>query len=91
MRRISAIIVLLLPIVTIILLVAIFLTASVQKKGHIMNEEKEAISTPEVNGVKDLTITVVYDNNPYKEGLQTGWGFGCVITGAEKTILFDTG
>ena len=38
-----------------------------------------------------MTITVVYDNNPYKEGLETAWGFGCVITGAEKTILFDTG
>jgi len=38
-----------------------------------------------------MTITVVYDNNPYKQGLETGWGFGCVITGAEKTILFDTG
>jgi len=36
-------------------------------------------------------ITVVYDNNPFKEGLETAWGFGCVITGAEKTILFDTG
>jgi 7,8-dihydropterin-6-yl-methyl-4-(beta-D-ribofuranosyl)aminobenzene 5'-phosphate synthase len=38
-----------------------------------------------------MTITVVYDNNLYKEGLQTTWGFSCVITGAEKTILFDTG
>jgi 7,8-dihydropterin-6-yl-methyl-4-(beta-D-ribofuranosyl)aminobenzene 5'-phosphate synthase len=38
-----------------------------------------------------LTITVVYDNNPCKEGLQTAWGFSCVISGAEKTILFDTG
>lgn len=38
-----------------------------------------------------MTITVIHDNNPYKEGLETAWGFGCVITGAEKTILFDTG
>ena len=38
-----------------------------------------------------LRITVVYDNNPYKEGLTTSWGFACVIKGAEKTILFDTG
>jgi len=53
-----------------------------------MNEETEAISTA---GINDLTITVVYDNNPYKEGLKTAWGFGCFITGPEKTILFDTG
>jgi len=39
----------------------------------------------------EMTITVIHDNNPYKEGLETAWGFGCVITGAEKTILLDTG
>jgi len=38
-----------------------------------------------------MTITVVYDNNPYREGLETAWGFSCVIAGPEKTILFDTG
>ncbi|UCD83135.1 MAG: MBL fold metallo-hydrolase [Desulfobacterales bacterium] len=26
-----------------------------------------------------------------KAGLTTSWGFACVIKGAEKTILFDTG
>jgi len=41
--------------------------------------------------LKNLSIAVVYDNNPYKEGLTASWGFACVIKGAEKTILFDTG
>jgi 7,8-dihydropterin-6-yl-methyl-4-(beta-D-ribofuranosyl)aminobenzene 5'-phosphate synthase len=41
--------------------------------------------------MQDITITVVYDNSAYKEGLETGWGFSCIVTGAEKTILFDTG
>ncbi len=41
--------------------------------------------------IKNLSITVVYDNNPYKSGLATSWGFACVIRAAEKTILFDTG
>lgn len=36
-------------------------------------------------------ITVVFDNNPYKKGLETGWGFSCLIEGMEKTVLFDTG
>jgi 7,8-dihydropterin-6-yl-methyl-4-(beta-D-ribofuranosyl)aminobenzene 5'-phosphate synthase len=40
---------------------------------------------------EDLKLTIVYDNNPYKEGLETGWGFSCLIEGAERTILFDTG
>lgn len=39
----------------------------------------------------DITITVVCDNNSYKEGLATGWGFSCLITGNEKSILLDTG
>ncbi|MBN2250034.1 MAG: MBL fold metallo-hydrolase [Campylobacterales bacterium] len=36
-------------------------------------------------------ITVVFDNNPYKKGLQSGWGFSCLIEGMEKNVLFDTG
>ena len=39
----------------------------------------------------EMCITVVYDNNPYKQGLETGWGFSALITGFEKTILFDSG
>ena len=53
-----------------------------------MNEQTEAVSTP---GVKNLKITVAYDNNPYKQGLETDWGFAAFITGTEKAILFDTG
>jgi len=41
--------------------------------------------------MNDLAITVVFDNNPYKKGLETGWGFSCLIEGMKKTILFDTG
>ncbi len=40
---------------------------------------------------RDLTITVTFDNNPYADGCQTGWGFSCLVRGIEKTILFDTG
>ena len=38
-----------------------------------------------------LSIVITYDNYTYREGLQTEWGFSCVVTGPEKTILFDTG
>lgn len=38
-----------------------------------------------------MHITVLYDNQAYKQDLESGWGFSCVIAGAEKTILFDTG
>ena len=38
-----------------------------------------------------MRITVVYDNNPHSQGLETGWGFSALLTGTGKTILFDTG
>jgi len=41
--------------------------------------------------VRELRMVVIYDNNPYAEGLETAWGFSCLIEGTEKTILFDTG
>ena len=90
MRIIMAFIVLVLTAGAVILGATVFLTAFAQKKGQIMNEKekKDAISKPDIN---NLTITVVYDNNPYKEGLETAWGFSALITGTEKTILFDTG
>lgn len=47
--------------------------------------------TGEVASVDSITITTVYDNNPYVEGLTSSWGFSCLVQGLEKTILFDTG
>ena len=38
-----------------------------------------------------LTLTVLFDNYAHDERLKTGWGFSCLVTGLEKTILFDTG
>ena len=38
-----------------------------------------------------VTISIVYDSYACGEGFETDWGFSCVIAGAEKTILFDTG
>jgi 7,8-dihydropterin-6-yl-methyl-4-(beta-D-ribofuranosyl)aminobenzene 5'-phosphate synthase len=38
-----------------------------------------------------IEITVIYDNNPDKAGLETSWGFSCLIKGTGKIILFDTG
>jgi 7,8-dihydropterin-6-yl-methyl-4-(beta-D-ribofuranosyl)aminobenzene 5'-phosphate synthase len=40
---------------------------------------------------KDLTLTIVYDNNTYDKNLETRWGFSCYVKGAEKTLLFDVG
>jgi 7,8-dihydropterin-6-yl-methyl-4-(beta-D-ribofuranosyl)aminobenzene 5'-phosphate synthase len=39
----------------------------------------------------EITLTVVYDNNPHSANLRSAWGFSCLIDGAERRILFDTG
>ena len=57
------------------------------RKGQIVLAEENTSTT----AAKDISITVSYDNNPYKERLTTAWGFSCVIRGIKKTILFDTG
>lgn len=38
-----------------------------------------------------LRLYVVFNNVPYKTGLETSWGFSCLIDGLDKTVLFDTG
>ena len=44
-----------------------------------------------VAGASDLDLTIVYDNNPHDEKLETRWGFSCLVEGSEKTIIFDVG
>lgn len=56
------------------------------KREQILHKESENISA-----VENPSITVIFDNYLYKEGLKTAWGFSCLIRGIEKTILFDTG
>ena len=36
-------------------------------------------------------LIIVYDNNPFDNRLRTAWGFSCLISLAQETILFDTG
>ena len=57
------------------------------KEVQVMN--KESGDSPPL-AAKNISITIVYDNNPYKEGILTSWGFSCLIRGTQKTILFDT-
>jgi 7,8-dihydropterin-6-yl-methyl-4-(beta-D-ribofuranosyl)aminobenzene 5'-phosphate synthase len=60
-----------------ILIASLFLTAATQKSPG--QQEKNA------------TVTILYDNYVFTEGLQSDWGFSCLLKGMEKTILFDTG
>jgi 7,8-dihydropterin-6-yl-methyl-4-(beta-D-ribofuranosyl)aminobenzene 5'-phosphate synthase len=41
--------------------------------------------------LNELAVTVVHDNYPGVDVLKMAWGFSALVTGPEKTILFDTG
>lgn len=41
--------------------------------------------------IENLRLDIVYDNNVWVEGLKPDWGFGCLIRGTGRTLLFDTG
>ncbi len=56
--------------------------------GTAMSQEKVAEPNSDSN---DLSLTIVYDNNPYEKNLETRWGFSCYIKGTDKTVLFDVG
>lgn len=38
-----------------------------------------------------ITITIVFDNYPFKKGLKTAWGFSAFVTYKDQNVLFDTG
>jgi 7,8-dihydropterin-6-yl-methyl-4-(beta-D-ribofuranosyl)aminobenzene 5'-phosphate synthase len=41
--------------------------------------------------LRELVVTIVHDNNPCVDSLKTAWGFSALVTGPERTLLFDTG
>ncbi|MGD8781193.1 MAG: MBL fold metallo-hydrolase [Ignavibacteria bacterium] len=51
-----------------------------------MTEIKDSTKQPEA-----VNITIVYDNNPMLKGLETDWGFSCLVEVGKLKILFDTG
>jgi len=82
--------------VTIFLAVAVVsVLIAADMPQNFNNNRREEMQKAEPNNItadtNNIRITVVYDNNPYKKGLETSWGFSSVVAGVEKTILFDTG
>jgi hypothetical protein len=49
--------------------VPMFLTSIGGEEGQI--KQKESIG----QRMNPITITVIYDNNPHQQGLETAWGF----------------
>jgi 7,8-dihydropterin-6-yl-methyl-4-(beta-D-ribofuranosyl)aminobenzene 5'-phosphate synthase len=53
--------------------------------------EPTLTSTPTPTEVSPVTITILYDNNPYDSRLATAWGFSALVEFMGHSILFDTG
>ena len=53
----------------------------------------EALMKYCVNSMRDgkMKITIIYDNEVWKEGLRSDWGFSCLVEAYGRKILFDTG
>jgi 7,8-dihydropterin-6-yl-methyl-4-(beta-D-ribofuranosyl)aminobenzene 5'-phosphate synthase len=56
-----------------------------------MSQINIAVAGMEKTEQSRLRLYVVFNNVPYKPGLQTSWGFSCLIKGLDQTVLFDTG
>lgn len=60
----------------------------------MLSETENTQETPESEEARSqdmITITLVFDNYPYKPGLETAWGFSAFITYQGQNVLFDTG
>ncbi len=66
----------------LLLITIIFLTGGLTMP-QIKNQDN--------NKVETVNITVIYDNNPFQKGLQTDWGFSCLVEAGKTRLLFDTG
>jgi len=64
--------------------------AAVKQMGSVTAMAPTPEPTPTETAEK-LTITILYDNNPYDERLKTAWGFSCLVEQGDLSLLFDTG
>jgi 7,8-dihydropterin-6-yl-methyl-4-(beta-D-ribofuranosyl)aminobenzene 5'-phosphate synthase len=53
--------------------------------------EPTSTQLTQMDSKRALTITVLYDNNPFDERLKTAWGFAALVEYQDHTLLFDTG
>jgi 7,8-dihydropterin-6-yl-methyl-4-(beta-D-ribofuranosyl)aminobenzene 5'-phosphate synthase len=38
-----------------------------------------------------MKVTIIYDNETWKAGLEAAWGFSCLVEAGGQRLLFDTG
>jgi 7,8-dihydropterin-6-yl-methyl-4-(beta-D-ribofuranosyl)aminobenzene 5'-phosphate synthase len=80
-----------------VLLVLSVTHAAVEAKAYAQEPVNAAAQGPVDKGGdtpmldKPVTLTILYNNVPQDTRLTTAWGMACLVEGASKTILFDTG
>lgn len=57
----------------------------------LMIQNASAVNDMEPRKQNSFRLSVIFNNIPYQAGLETGWGFACLIEHGNKTVLFDTG
>ena len=74
--------------ISVLLMIPVILGSAVHQvdagnQSMLLSSQGESPRTP--------IVTVVYDNNPSATGMESAWGFSCLVRGMEKTVLFDAG
>lgn len=64
---------------------------TVQAGGKEDTMQKPDAGDGGVLSAHEVAITVIYDNRAFIDGCEAAWGFSCLVTGAERCVLFDTG
>jgi 7,8-dihydropterin-6-yl-methyl-4-(beta-D-ribofuranosyl)aminobenzene 5'-phosphate synthase len=67
-----------------------------QKSGPATTISETEKIAPEVSVITPLskgplTVTILFDNNPYDKRLRTSWGFAALVEHQNQSLLFDTG
>jgi 7,8-dihydropterin-6-yl-methyl-4-(beta-D-ribofuranosyl)aminobenzene 5'-phosphate synthase len=57
----------------------------------LMSQTGTSIGAMEKSIQAHYRLNVVFNNVAGKKGLETSWGFACLVEGPNQTILFDTG
>lgn len=74
-----------LPYIFLLNILLMLLACAEENKKITNNEDDKQVEESK------MRMTILYDNYVNVAGTKSDWGFSCLIEGAEKTILFDTG
>ena len=66
-------------------------SASTEVSAPVSSASTEVSAPVSVPSRVPVTFTVLFDDHAVRPGTEAGHGFSCLVSGLEKTVLFDTG